>query len=93
MDKYDRFKELGFDNIWSLMGIQESYQEKLGLTKEEMERAITSRNLLIESSKSMIEKLPELQRITDSTESKPILMLIFSSERADSVISVSNFSL
>ena len=91
MDKYDRFKELGFDNIWSLMGIQESYQEKLGLTKEEMERAIASRNMLIESSKSTLEKLPELQRITDSTESKPILMLIFSSERADSIISVRSF--
>lgn len=88
MDKYKRFKELGFDNIWSLMGIQESYQEKLELTKEEMDRVIASRNALMESSKSTLEKLPELQRITDSTESKPILMLIFSSERADSIISV-----
>lgn len=88
MAHYETFKEMGFDNIWSLMSIQESYRERLGLSEEEMQLVLKRRDALVESSKSTIERIPELQKVTDSSESKPILLQIFSSERADEVISV-----
>ena len=88
MAHYETFKEMGFDNIWSLMGIQESHRERLGLSEEEMQQVLKRRDALIESSKSAIERIPELQKVADSSESKPILLQIFSSERADEVISV-----
>lgn len=88
MAHYETFKEMGFDNIWSLMGVQESHRERLGLSEEEMQQVLKSRDALVESSKSVIERIPELQKVTDSSESKPILRQIFSDERADEVISV-----
>lgn len=88
MAHYETFKEMGFDNIWSLMSIQESHRERLGLSEEEMQLVLKRRDALVESSKSAIERIPELQKVTDSSESKPILLQIFSSERADEVISV-----
>ena len=88
MAHYETFKEMGFDNIWSLMGVQESHRERLGLSEEEMQQVLKSRDALVESSKSVIVRIPELQKVTDSSESKPILRQIFSDERADEVISV-----
>ena len=91
MAHYETFKEMGFDNIWSLMSIQESHRERLGLSEEEMQLVLKRRDALVESSKSAIERIPELQKVTDSSESKPILLQIFSSERADEVISNGGF--
>ena len=85
---YKELAELGFDSMWSLMGISEDYREKMGLSEEEMQRVIQARDALIEEKKSEIDALPEFKDLKGSSSSKPVLSLMFSDARADMLIDV-----
>lgn len=85
---YKELAELGFDSMWSLMGISEEYREKMGLSEEEMQRVIQARDALIEEKKSEIDALPEFKDLKGSSSSKPVLSLMFSDARADMLMDV-----
>ena len=86
---YKELYELGFDCNWSLMGITEDYRDKMGLSEEEMRRAIACRDALIAEKREEIENLPEFKDLKGSSSSKPVLSLMFSDSRADSLMDVS----
>ena len=85
---YRAMKELGFDNVWCLLGIEESCREKLGFTEEEMKKVMEVRAKLEEAKMGELEKLPELADLSDNTDSKPILCLLFSEEKAEQLMDV-----
>ena len=85
---YKELWELGFDSMWSLMGISEDYREKMGLSEEEMQRVIKARDALIEEKKAEIDALPEFKDLKGSSSSKPVLSLMVSDARADMLIDV-----
>ena len=86
---YKELYELGFDCNWSLMGITEDYRDKMGLSEEEMARVIVCRDALIAEKREEIENLPEFKDLKGSSSSKPVLSLMFSDSRADSLMDVS----
>ena len=85
---YPRMKDMGFDNVWCLLGITESCREKLEFTEEEMARVMEVREELEEEKKDELEKLPELADLNANTDSKPILCLLFSEEKAEQLMDV-----
>lgn len=85
---YRAMKELGFDNVWCLLGIEEGCREKLGFTEEEMKKVMEARAKLEEAKMGELEKLPELADLSDNTDSKPILCLLFSEEKAEQLMDV-----
>lgn len=90
IEHYKRMKELGFDSVWSLMGIEESYREKLGFSEEEMKKVMEAKTKLVESKKGELEKTPELADLSENASSKPILSLLFSDEKAKELMEVGN---
>lgn len=88
IESYRRMKEMGFDNVWCLLGINESCREKLGYTESEMARVMEVRGKLEEEKKGELEQLPELADLNANTDSKPILCLLFSEEKAEQLMDV-----
>ena len=88
LSHYKELYELGFDSMWSLLGISEDYREKMGLSEEEMQRVIEARDALIKEKKAEIDALPEFKDLKGSSSSKPVLSLMFSDTRADMLIDV-----
>ena len=42
-----QLKELGFESIWSILGVNPEYAERMGLTDEEMKRWIDHQKTLV----------------------------------------------
>lgn len=88
LEYYASFKELGFDSIWSIMGITKSCQEKLGLSDEEMTELLEKKETFVENNKPDVDNCRELMDLKEDSNSEPILTMLFSEETADRLIKV-----
>lgn len=46
-ERVEEFRELGFESVWSLLGVDASYTEKMRLTEEEMRRWLREKEGLV----------------------------------------------
>lgn len=88
LEYYNNFKELGFDSIWSIMGITKDCQEKLGLSDETMNELLEKKEAFGENNKPDVDNCRELMDLKEESNSKPILTMLFSDETADRLIKV-----
>lgn len=46
-EREEALRELGFESVWSLLGVDAAYTEKMGLTEDEMRRWLVEKEGLV----------------------------------------------
>lgn len=80
LDYYDKFKELGFDSIWSLLGITKECQKVFKLNDEEMNQLLEKKEIFMKDNTPDIDNMKEFVDLKEDLDSKPILRILFSEE-------------
>lgn len=88
LDRYEQFEQLAFMSIWSILAITRDCRETLGLADEEMEELVKARDAFEESKKTELINCPTLMDLKEESDSKPILLMLFSEETTDRLIHV-----
>ena len=81
-DYYEKFKDLGFDSIWSLLGITKECQSVFELNDEEMDHLLEKKEKFMKDNTPDIDNMKELIGLKEDSDSEPILRIFFSEETA-----------
>ena len=81
-DYYEKFKDLGFDSIWSLLGITKECQSVFELNDEEMDHLLEKKEKFMKDNTPDIDNMKELIGLKEDSDSEPILCIFFSEETA-----------
>ena len=69
-DYYEKFKDLGFDSIWSLLGITKECQSVFELNDEEMDHLLEKKEKFMKDNTPDIDNMKELIGLKEDSDSE-----------------------
>lgn len=89
IDRAQQFRNLGFESIWSILGVKEEYREKMELTEEEMQRWLAEKERMVGVKRGADRKaVPPVPVVRNDESSEKVLRLIFSESETKRIMAV-----
>ena len=87
--RVEELRGLGFESVWSLLGVEASYREKMGLSEEEMARWLREKEGLVGARRAVhAQTAPPIPAVRNDESCEKLLRLIFSEAETRRIMAV-----